>query len=287
MTTRVKDLTPATPSPSPLVLFGIDSRGKPKGARFGKQHAGLAIKAATQLQLNVLATNDPNVAAVAARLPVGRVHATGRTFVPFIRRDLYDKLVAAAANGHAQSTNPSNGPSGASGSTPGGSAPHLPRNWQEIGIGDLVVAYLDSEEGWYAAIVVHVDGDMLTLRWRDYPRERRIVRHRFRLGLLYPNVNPTVEKGKPAKASGQAKLDKPAAAHPVANGQSLPKDWDEIDINHLVLAKDDSQWGAWWEAIPVEKVGDSFKLRWRDNPTNAPPITRPRLDLALICPDAA
>ena len=69
---------------------------------------------------------------------------------------------------------------------------------------------------------------------------------------------------------------------------SLPKDWDEIDINHLVLAKDDSQWGAWWEAIPVEKAGDLFKLRWREkHAANVGLITRPRLDLALLCPDAA
>jgi hypothetical protein len=43
---------------------------------------------------------------------------------------------------------------------------------------------------------------------------------------------------------------------------------------------------AWWEAIPVEKAGDLFKLRWRNNPTNAPPITRSRYELALICADA-
>ena len=104
--TATKDSTSAARCPSPLVLFGIDSRGKPKGARFGKEHASLAMKAATQLQLNVLASNDPKVAEIAARLPVGRVHATGRTFVPFIRRDLYDKLVAAAANGNAHPTTP-------------------------------------------------------------------------------------------------------------------------------------------------------------------------------------
>src|ERR1700731_2943253 len=141
MIAQAKDPTLAMRCPSPLVLFGIDNRGKPKGARFGKEHASLAIKAATQLQLNVLASNDPEVAEIAARLPVGRVHATGRTFVPFIRRDLYDKLVAAAANENAHPTSPPNGSSGASGSsTPGGSAPHLPRNWQAIGLGDLVVA---------------------------------------------------------------------------------------------------------------------------------------------------
>src|SRR5436190_5943652 len=138
MTARAKDSTLAVRSPSPLVLFGMDSRGKPKGARFRQEHASLAMKAATQLELKVLASNDPKIAEIAARLPVGRVHATGRTFVPFIRRDLYDKLLAAAANGDTHPTSPPNGSSGASSSTPGGSAPHLPRNWQSIAIGDLV-----------------------------------------------------------------------------------------------------------------------------------------------------
>jgi hypothetical protein len=221
--------TSAARCPSPLVLFGIDNRGKPKGARFGKEHASLAMKAATQLQLQVLASNDPKVAEIAARLPVGRVHGTGRAFVPFIHRDLYDQLLAAAAaNGNARPTSPPNGSSGAQGSTPGGSAPHL----------------------------------------------------------LYPRPRPTAETGKSAKASGQAKHDKPVAVNPATNGQSLPKDWDEIDIDHLVLAKDDSRWPAWFEAIVVENAGDLFKLRWRDN-ASTPPITRPRFDLALICPDAA
>ena len=53
----------------------------------------------------------------------------------------YDKLLAAAANGNTHSASPPNGSSGASGSTPGGSAPHLPRNWREIGVGDLVVTH--------------------------------------------------------------------------------------------------------------------------------------------------
>jgi hypothetical protein len=285
---KAKHSIPGISCPLPLVLFGIDNRGKPKGARFGKEHATLAMKAAIQLQLKVLASNDPKVAEIAARLPVGRVHATGRTFVPFIRRDLYDKLLAAAANGNANPANPPNGSSGASGSTPGGSAPHLPRDWQAIGVGDLVLASQSREDGWYETIVVEQNGDMLTLRWRDYPRERRIVRHRLRLGLLYPGPQPTAEIGKSAKASGHAKHDKPGAANPAANSQSLPKDWDEIELNHLVLAKDDSQWGAWWEAIPVEKAGDLFKLRWREKyAANVPLITRPRFDLALICPDAA
>ena len=271
--------------PTPLVLFGIDSRGKPKAARFGKQHAGLALKAATQLQLQVLAGNDPKIADLAARLPVGRVHATGRTFVPFIRRDLYDQLVAAAANGSAHPQAPSIGSSSASGSTPGGSAPHLPKDWQGIELGDLVIANDSREEGWYEAIVVHVDGDMLTLRWRDYPGERRLVRHRDRIALLYPNGKPTPHTAGPSRSTTKHQ-GKAAADNPVSNGRGLPNDWQQIDIGHLVLAKDDGPWRSWWEAVPVEKDGDVLKLRWKDFP-NVSLITRPRLDLALLCPNAA
>jgi hypothetical protein len=48
MTAKANHPTPATGCPAPVVLFGIDSHGKPKAARFGKDHAALAIKAATQ-----------------------------------------------------------------------------------------------------------------------------------------------------------------------------------------------------------------------------------------------
>src|SRR3984957_750483 len=170
MTAKAKHTTPTTNTLSPVVLFGIDSHGKPKGARFGKDHAELAIKAASQLQLRVLAGNDPKVADLATQLPVGRVHATGRTFVPFIRRDLYDKLVAASPNGNAHPTSPpAGGSSGAEGAEPPGSTPNLPESWEKIGIGDLVIAQESREDGWYAAIVIEANGDMLTLRWRDYP----------------------------------------------------------------------------------------------------------------------
>ena len=285
MTAQAKDPTLAMRCPSPLVLFGIDNRGKPKGARFGKEHASLAMKAATQLQLKVLASNDPKVAEIAARLPVGRVHATGRTFVPFIRRDLYDQLVAAAANGNAHPTSPPNGSSGASGSSPGGSAPHLPQRLASRSASAIWSSRQDSlENGWYDAIVVEVNGDMFTLRWRDYPRERpdRAASAAARdCSIRDPSERRDWQIGescRPGKARQNSRIPRPTAWR-------LPKDWDEIDINHLVLAKTDRPGGDWWEAIPIEKAGDGFKLRWRDYAT-LPPAIRPRLELALICPDA-
>jgi hypothetical protein len=264
---------------APVVLFGIDSRGKPKAARFGKDAASLAVKAASQLRLRVLPTDQPKVAEIAARLPVGRVHATGKTFVPFVRRELYDKLIAAAGNGNSAISvrtvaSQASGP--AKTSSPSAN-PNLPHSWDRIGLGDLVVAQEALEDGWYEAIVVEVNGDMLTLRWRDYPRERRLVRHRFRVALLYPGSQPATRPGKPPRApTKSASKDEPA----------LPTDWHDIDLNMLVLAKDDGPCRSWWEAIPIEKAGDSFRLRWRDYGT-VPPINRQRFELALICPDAA
>jgi hypothetical protein len=87
-----------------------------------------------------------------------------------------------------------------------------------------------------------------------------------------------VESGTP-KATAAKPPGKAAAA-------KQPTDWREIDIGHLVLAKDAGRWRSWWEAIPTEKTGDEFKLRWRDEP-DLPPFTRSRFDLALICPAAA
>ncbi len=285
MSARAKH--PDIPAVAPVVLFGIDSSGKPKGARFGKDHAGLAIKAANQLQLRVLPSTDPSVADIVAQLPVGRVHATGKMFVPFIRRDLYDKIVAAAPKDETQQPVSPPPNSGDVGSKPPGSPANLPKTWQEIGIGHLVVAQETPEDGWYEAIVAETHGDTLTLRWRDYPRERRIVRHRNRLALLYPAAREQTGGAKSPKSETKTDKDKPTTVDRGANPQGLPADWQHIDVDCLVLAKSDSPWGSWCEAIPAEKAGDEFKLRWRDNHGNVPPITRSRYDLALLCPNAA
>lgn len=287
MTTQAKTSGDRVTHLAPVILFGIDNSGKPKAARFGTKHAGLATKAASQLQLRVLPSNDPNVAQIAARLPVGRVHATGRMFVPFVRRDLYEKLLAAtppAAGSQHQAAPPPSGTGGQAGGKPSGAPPNLPRTWSEIGIGDLVVAFEDADEGWYEAIVAEANGDMLTLRWRDYPRQRHVVRHRNRLGLLYAPAaaSPASKSGKPAATKASA-----SAAGTSAGAKGLPASWDELDPGHLVLAKTDGPWGSWWEAIVNSKGGDEVTLRWRDNHANVPLITRSRFDIALIRPDAA
>jgi hypothetical protein len=272
-----------------VVLFGVDRHGKPTAARFPESQAKLAAKAAEQLHLRVLTVATPAVAELAATLPVGRVHASGKGFVPNVRGDLYAKLLAMAGP-PAQVTQPSAQTPGQAQSNGGGAKTtkpahdRLPRDWDAIAPGHLVVAQESPEDGWYDAIVVDQNGDMLTLRWRDYPRDRRFVRHRRSLALLCPTPHdPSAAKpfDKPAKQSA------PRAAAPkhTPTAPGLPHSWAEIGVGQLVLALQDGPWGAWWEAIVTEINGDTITLRWRDY-ADLPPITQPRASLALLCPMA-
>jgi hypothetical protein len=158
----------------PVVLFGVDQHGKPTAARFPESQARLAAKAAKQLDLRVLTVASPAVAELAATLPVGRIHASGKGFVPNVRGDLYAKLLATAGP-PIQVAQPSARTLRGAQSNGGGSntkkpaQERLPRDWDAIAPGHLVVAQDGPADGWYEAIVVEQNGDMFTLRWRDYP----------------------------------------------------------------------------------------------------------------------
>jgi len=66
-------------------------------------------------------------------------------------------------------------------------APGLPVSWANLAASQLVVAQEeDPEDGWWEAILVEVEGDMLTLQWRDFPRQPKVQRHRKAVALLDP-----------------------------------------------------------------------------------------------------
>jgi hypothetical protein len=130
--------------------------------------------------LKVYKTSSPDVAEVAKKLPVGQLYATGRAFVPNIRQALYsDVLVALAAEPQQAAI----GPDDDKASTP--IARGLPGSWEEIAPGHLVIAQ-SLANGWWEAIVLDRKDDMLTLRFRDYPRLPRFFRHRTAVALVSP-----------------------------------------------------------------------------------------------------
>ena len=65
---------------------------------------------------------------------------------------------------------------------------HYPDSWGDISVGSLVLAKEDGPwQAWWEAIVFEIDGQAVTLRWRDYPELPAVVRPRLSLTLLYPN----------------------------------------------------------------------------------------------------
>jgi hypothetical protein len=158
----------------------------------------------------------------------------------------------------------------------------LPKNWDEIAAGHVVIALDEPGEGWYEAIVLETNGDMLTMRWRDY--SRRITRHRLSVGLLFPHALPATEPNSHPPGPKAAKPKHSAAQTSADSATVFPKSWDDIDIDCLVLAKEDGPWRSWWEAIPTAKSDQTFMLRWRDFP-QVPNVTRSRWTLGLLYPN--
>src|SRR3981081_3028692 len=106
MTQKTTQRQTSSSSAVPVVLFGLDDHGKPKAARFPEKQADLATKAAGLVKLQVLPIAGASVSDVAGPIPAGRIHANGRGFVPYIRRDLYAKLVAAAGGSASSADEP-------------------------------------------------------------------------------------------------------------------------------------------------------------------------------------
>jgi hypothetical protein len=182
---------------SDVVLFGLDETGKPRAARFSSEHTDLAAKAAGLMNLAICCVNSAELATIALQLPTGRIHANGRGLVPNVRRDLYDQLIEASAPAtKTDSENqgvgrPADSPTETSvpNSAPPSPAPGAtgyPRNWDDVSVGCLVIAQANAEEGWWEAIVIAKEGDMLTMRWRDYPGYPKFVQHRTAVALLKP-----------------------------------------------------------------------------------------------------
>ena len=168
-----------------LIVLGRDEAGKPRAARFPTGHDGLVAKAAKAMNLAVCKADGEALAELAKKLPPGRLYSTGRGFVPSVGRSLYGKLVEqlklAGQPVPDEADQPNGDHSGAAQAAPG-----LPTSWDDVAVGHLVIAQEDAINGWWEAIVLARDGDMLTLKWRDYPWQPNVRRHAGSVALLKP-----------------------------------------------------------------------------------------------------
>jgi len=188
---------------SRLFVFGLDENGKPRGARFNDVKDDVANAA---LSMKCWVVVDPMVPAefvpLGMKLPVGRLYASGRAFIPNIRRDLYDKLLATKGKdaGFQHPWEHGEPPVGGvlvdTTSTPGVAyvsplAPGLPHSWEAIQVGHMVLIHESPEDGWWEALVIQRENEILTLRFRDYPRLPTMVRHISTVALVNPGAAPS------------------------------------------------------------------------------------------------
>jgi hypothetical protein len=164
-----------------LLVLGFDEQQRPCGARFVDAKPELVAKAAQLMGLKVYKPNSPNVADVAKKLPIGQLYANGRAFVPNVRQTLYSDVIVALAGEPQQAAV---GADDDKASTP--IARGLPRSWDDIAPGHLVIAQESHDYGWWEAIVLDRKDDMLTLRFRDYPRLPKFFRHCTAVALMSP-----------------------------------------------------------------------------------------------------
>ena len=162
---------------APLIVLGYDENQKPRAARFPAKDANLVTKAAQLMDLKVYEAVTEDLAALAKKLPEGRLYGNGRGFVPNIRQSLYSDIIVTLAVEPQAAVGKDDELPVATG---------LPRTWDEIAPGHLVIAQEALDHGWWEAIVLGRTGDMFTLRFRDYPQLPKFARHRTAIALMSP-----------------------------------------------------------------------------------------------------
>jgi hypothetical protein len=184
----------ATAASPTLIVLGFDDQQKPRGARFVDGKPDLVTKVADLLGFKVYEASSEDVAEIAKKLPLGRLYANGRGFVPNVRQSLYSDLVVILG----QEPQATLSKTGDKDSLP--AARGLPRSWDDIGAGHLVIAQEALEYGWWEAIVLDRQGDTFILQYRDYPHLPKFVRHRSGIAMM----SPPTDEAKPAAHSQQA-----------------------------------------------------------------------------------
>ena len=179
-----------------LVVLGLDIDGKPHASRFAEHDAPLLTRAAEMMGFHVIRVPPDNeeLYRLAEGLPLGKIFATGRAFVPFVARATFDKLGALVEGGVTIEQRATSG-----------ARPVYPLAdmfttdavntadalWAKVEIGTVVLAEQPDVwgPGWWESIVVAVDGDNLMLRWMDTPADKPFPAKRREVALRHPGLD--------------------------------------------------------------------------------------------------
>lgn len=231
-----------------MLVYGFDDAHEPRAAVFQEADFKLAKKAAGLLRLHTIVDQADKLGPAIKGIKPGNVYSPRSGFAPEIGHERFEALLAAL-----------NLPNPPLPST----APRLPVSFDDIAVGDRVLAQADSPaDGWWPGVVEKVDDDVLSVRSTDFP-DIVVARHRYAVALAY-----TPDYVAP---------DRSAEAAP-----GLPVAWDRLTANHLVIARQSRSEGS-FEALVSKVEATRITMRWRDLP-KLPAFTRTFAELALLYP---
>jgi hypothetical protein len=186
---------PATPDK--FFVFGLDDKGKPRGARFSEFNER-ALNFVLDMMLTGVHPASAAFTEIAMKLPPGRLYSSGKAFIPNIRRDLVEKLNGVLATPGddsqkyklayppGQTPEHEGHPEEAKIRTTSPVTFGLPRSWDSIQAGHVVLVHESPTDGWWEATVQEREEEILTLKFRDYPKQPKFTRHISQVALINP-----------------------------------------------------------------------------------------------------
>jgi len=178
-------------------VLGFDNKGKPRGARFAEYNERV-LNFVSDLMLTSVYPASAAFTEVAMKLPPGRIYASGKAFIPPIKRDLVEKLAHVLnvpgddsktfklAYPPGQTPEDEGHPEEAKIRTTSPVTYGLPRSWDSIQPGHVVLVHESPADGWWEATVQEREDEILTLKFRDYPRQPKFQRHISQVALINP-----------------------------------------------------------------------------------------------------
>lgn len=195
MTNAAVSAGTATAMPA-LIVLGLDDGGKAHASWFGEAETDLAEKAAGMMGMAALRASTDELRDLAGKLPQGKVFASGKAFVPFVKATTFDKITTHLPSSYkwpVRAAKPAaEKPKKASGASapevgPTRPEPSRPTDWTKIEVGSLVLATEGAFQGWFEAQVVRINTDgIYTLRWRDWLDMPVFTRKLIHIALLHP-----------------------------------------------------------------------------------------------------
>ena len=176
------------------VVLGTGTDGKAHASRFEPRDQQFVSRAAALMGFHVISVSPESeeLHGIAAALPLGKIFATGRAFVPFVSRAAYEKLAPLVEGGigNAKPAMPTPMPNKPAAKPDAEAASCADALWGKIGVGSIVLAEQPElyGPGWWEGVVVGVKGDKLTIRWVDDATEEPLRVARRNVALRHPGA---------------------------------------------------------------------------------------------------